>query len=233
MEITVIYGQNHKGSSYHVSRMVLESITNSDDIIHEFFLPKDGPDYCLGCYQCIQSDPELCPQSEKVQKISLALRSSHIILISSPTYCYEMTGQLKTLFDHLGYQWLSHRPEKEMFGKIGISISTTAGAGAKNVTQSISHQMFWWGIGRHYKLPLIVSAARWTEVSNKTKSTIEKKVHLLTKKINKSMLPVKPTLKTKLLFKLMKGMQNNNTWNPVDKQHWLDNQWLEGEKPWR
>ena len=29
------------------------------------------------------------------------------------TYCFEMTGQLKTLFDHLGYLWLSHRPRDE------------------------------------------------------------------------------------------------------------------------
>ncbi|HEY8391580.1 MAG TPA: NAD(P)H-dependent oxidoreductase, partial [Capillibacterium sp.] len=44
-----------------------------------------------------------------------------------------MTGQLKTFLDHMGYRWLPHRPHPQMFRKIGLAVSTAAGAGAKKV----------------------------------------------------------------------------------------------------
>lgn len=232
MEITIIHGQNHKGSTYHVTQMVKEGIMNSGDIIHEFFLPKDGPDFCVGCYQCIESDEVLCPQSDKVKQIAAAIIASDVVLINSPTYCFEMTGQLKTLFDHFSYQWLSHRPKKEMFGKIGVAISTTAGAGASQVTKSIARQMFWWGIGKQFRLPVKVSAARWSDVSDKTKLKIEKSVKAVTRSINKCKYPVRPGFKTRLFFGIMKRMQSSNTWNPVDKIYWQSNLWMTGEKPW-
>lgn len=54
-----------------------------------------------------------------------------------------MTGQLKTFLDHLGYIWLSHRPNGKMFNKVGIVISTASGAGASKVTKTLEQQMFW------------------------------------------------------------------------------------------
>lgn len=39
MKILLIHGQNHKGSSYHIGRMLAEQFHESE--ISEFFLPKD------------------------------------------------------------------------------------------------------------------------------------------------------------------------------------------------
>lgn len=232
MEITIIHGQNHKGSTYHVTELVKEALTGCEDIIHEYYLPKDGPDFCVGCYQCIRAGEKLCPQSKKVQRIATSIKDSDLLLIDSPTYCCEMSGQLKTLFDHMAYLWLSHRPGEEMFGKIGVAISTTAGAGANNVTKSIARQMFWWGVAGRYRLSVTVSAASWEDVSDKTKTQIRKKVNKITRKIRDQKFPAVPRLKTRLLFHLMKAMQKGNTWNPVDREYWSTKQWLQGEKPW-
>lgn len=59
MKIALINDQNHKGSTYHIGRMLAETLATSPDIT-EFFLPRDLNHFCLGCYQCIE-DITKCP----------------------------------------------------------------------------------------------------------------------------------------------------------------------------
>jgi len=46
MKITIINGQNHKGSTYHIGRMLAEKLSQGDSIT-EFFLPRDMNHFCL------------------------------------------------------------------------------------------------------------------------------------------------------------------------------------------
>ena len=55
MKITVINGKNHKGTSYHMGRILAEKLTRKEAIT-EFFLPKDLDHFCLGCYSCIEDE---------------------------------------------------------------------------------------------------------------------------------------------------------------------------------
>ena len=52
MKITIIHGQNHKGSSYHIGRILAEKLAGEQEIT-EFFLPRDLNHFCLGCCTCI------------------------------------------------------------------------------------------------------------------------------------------------------------------------------------
>lgn len=45
MKITIIHGQNHKGSTYHIVRVLAEKL---DGDIKEFFLPRDFGEFCVG-----------------------------------------------------------------------------------------------------------------------------------------------------------------------------------------
>ena len=45
IKVVIIHGQSHKGSTYHIARMLAEKI--SDDI-REFFLPRDFGEICVG-----------------------------------------------------------------------------------------------------------------------------------------------------------------------------------------
>lgn len=53
MKITVVYGQNHKGSTYRIARMLAEKL---DGDISEIFLPRDFGEFCVGCAKCILHD---------------------------------------------------------------------------------------------------------------------------------------------------------------------------------
>ena len=232
MEITIIHGQMHRGSTYHITDMLKNRLSDEDTVVHEFYMPKDAPGYCVGCFQCIFKGEKFCPEAPKVQKISEAMMASQVIIIDSPTYCFEMTGQLKTMFDHFAYLWMSHRPEGEMFSKIGVVVSTAAGAGAKNVTKSIRRQLFWWGIPKIYSLSFNVNASAWEDVQEKAMKKIEREVEETSVRIQSASGKSKPGIKTKLFFSIMRKMQGSNSWNKVDKEHWVNNHWLEKARPW-
>ena len=51
MKIVVIHGQNHKGSTWNAANILLQGITCEKEV-KEFFLPKDGPGFCVG-YQVL------------------------------------------------------------------------------------------------------------------------------------------------------------------------------------
>lgn len=229
MKITIIHGQSHKGSTYHITEQIKNKLCNESTVIYEFFMPTDAPNYCIGCYQCIMKGEIFCPHQEDVQKIVKAIEESDIIVVDSPTYCMEMTGQLKVLFDHLVYMWMSHRPNRTMFTKVGIAVSTAAGTGAKRVSKSISNQLFWLGISKCYRLHISVNASSWNEVPAKIKCKIEVQTDKIAKKATpKSVV----SIKVRFMFAMMRLSQKANTWCLIDKNYWKENSWLGKERPW-
>ena len=58
MKIVIIHGQNHKGSTYHIARMLAEKIKGD---IKEFFLPRDFGEFCVGCTKCFMESEKKCP----------------------------------------------------------------------------------------------------------------------------------------------------------------------------
>lgn len=59
MHITMIHGQSHQGSTYHIGKAFIEKLSTTEHV-DEFFLPRDLNCFCMGCYQCLESD-EQCP----------------------------------------------------------------------------------------------------------------------------------------------------------------------------
>ena len=228
MKITLIHGQNHMGSTYHIARMTAEKICGE---IEEFFLPKDCGEGCLGCFACVNKGREYCPHFRQIGPILDSMLSSNVIIIGSPTYVLEMTGHLKSLFDHLFTIWLSHRPEAPMFSKAAVVVSTAAGLGMSRVTKSMAKQLFYFGIPLVYRFPVRVAAMSWDEVKDKEK--INDQAEKIARKIIKKAGKAKPGLKQKFMFSVMRQMHKNNDWTPLDKKHWTDNGWLGKVRPWK
>ena len=230
MKITLIHGQNHKGSTYTISRMLAEKIGGE---VSEFFLPKDFDAHCAGCFTCLSSGIASCPHYGLLAPILDALLGADVLIIDSPTYCMEMTGQLKSLFDHLFTAWLSHRPHEAMFAKTGVAVSTAAGAGMGGVTKSIARQMFYLGIPKVYRISQRVAAMSWAEVNEKAKIRIEANADKIAGKIRNTQGKAKPGFKLMFMFGLMRQMQKGNDYAPLDRQHWEDNNWLGKDRPWK
>lgn len=93
--------------------------------------------------------------------------------------------------------------------------------------------MFWWGVPKIYQLHFKVNAACWEDVSEDIKKKIKQKTEELSHNVKNKIGKSKPNIKTKLLFNLMRKMQQSNTWNKTDRDYWQKNNWLEKTRPWR
>ena len=126
MKVVTINGQNHKGSSYAMGRMFAEQLATSDQIT-EFFLPKDMPHFCVGCYKCIE-DETACPFWQQKKVILDALEQADVFVFTSPNYCMAPSAAMKSLLDLLFDCWMVHRPKEWMFSKRAAIFSASAGA---------------------------------------------------------------------------------------------------------
>ena len=228
MDIVVIHGQSHKGSTYNIAHMLAEKLGGD---VTEFFLPRDFGEFCLGCTSCFINGEEKCPHHEKLSPITKAIDKADVIILASPVYVYHTTGAMKALLDHYGYRWMPHRPDEKMFAKQGVCISTAAGAGMGSANKDMADSLTFWGIGKVYKYGVAVAATDWDGINPKKRAAIEKRTSSLADTIKKNIGRVKPTLKTKGLFFIMSMFQKNG-YNPRDKEYWKNKGWLDGKRPW-
>ena len=222
IKITVIHGQSHKGSTYHIAKILSDKIGGE---VTEFFLPKDFSSFCMGCTQCFEKTEKMCPHYESLQPITKAMDESDVIILASPVYVYHATGAMKAFLDHLGYRWMVHRPEESMFHKQGVCISTAAGGGMKSTNKDMKDSLFFWGVGRIYQIGVAVAAISWEKVNKKKKKRIEKKTTKIANEIKKRCGRVKPSLKTRMLFQVMRLVQKNG-WNEADVKYWKEKGWI-------
>ncbi len=219
-KIVIIHGQSRKiGSNYNIS-WDLANKMNTSNIVEHFV--KDIP-FCTGCCNCILKGESTCPHRDKIFPIAKDVEEADILIINSPTYVMEMTGQLKNFFDHMAYRYLVHRPHKSMEQKVAILISTAAGSGQKRVTKSLKNQMLWWGVGKSYTMEFPVQSMTWKGVKQEIQEKIQKKSDRIAKKVN-GLTHVKRGFKGQLYFNIMKKVLRKMN-NPIDIAHWQENGW--------
>lgn len=229
MHIVIINGTNHKGSTEHIARIIAEKIGGE---ITEYFLPRDFDEFCTGCTSCFMKAGTECPHHEKLLPITKSLDEADVIILASPVYVYHVSGAMKAFLDHYGYRWMIHRPEESMFKKQSVCVATAAGAGTKSTIKDMADSLFFWGVAKQYKLGLAVAATNWEKISGKKKALIEKQSDAIAKKINRRNGKVKPGLKTKAFFFLMRMLQKSG-WNEADVKYWNEKGWTKNKRPWK
>lgn len=229
MKIITINGQNHKGSTYHIAKMLADKVGGE---LTEFFLPKDFGEFCVGCNSCFMISERKCPHYEKLKPLTQAMIDADLIIMASPVYCYHATGAMKAFLDHYGYQWMAHRPNESMFSKQAVCVATAAGAGMKSTIKDMADSLFFWGVPKTYKLGYAVREVSYDRVTDKIKSTIDKDTTKLANKINKNHGKVKAGIKTKGFFNIMRMIQKSG-WNKTDVDYWKEKGWSGKERPWK
>lgn len=229
MKITILHGQSHKGSTYHIARMLADKLEGE---VTEFFLPRDFGEFCVGCTQCFEQSETLCPHYEKLQPITQAIDQADVLILASPVYVYHATGAMKALLDHYGYRWMLHRPQEAMFRKQGVCISTAAGAGIKTTNRDMADSLFFWGVPKIYRYGVAVLETSYTRVNAKIKANIDRKTTKLAQTIRRKHGRVKPGLKTKGFFAIVR-MLHKIGWNEVDIIYWKEKGWEEKARPWK
>ncbi len=228
MKIALIHGQSHKGTTYHLARLLAEKLGGE---ISEFFLPRDFGEFCVGCCRCFLNSEQQCPHYERLSPITRAIDEAELVILASPVYVYHATGAMKAFLDHYGWRWLVHRPEEAMFSKQAVCISTAAGAGMRSTNRDMAHSTFFWGVGRTYRFGMGVAAIDWEGVSEKKKKKAGRRLSALAQKIKRRQGRVRPGIKTKAMFSVMR-LAFRRGGNPADAAYWKAKGWTEHGRPW-
>ena len=231
MKVVLIHGQNHKGSSYHIGRMIADKMQGTNEIT-EFFLPRDLNHFCLGCYNCIEDDAK-CPFYDDKRKIMDAVEAADVLIFTTPTYCMHASAPMKSFMDLTFTYWMVHRPRKCMFSKRAVVVSTAAGTGMKSAMKDITNTLFYWGVPYVKSYGVAVQAMSWDGVNEKKKVKIEKDTAKLARKLSAGKKP-SVDIKTRFMFKVMGAMQSAGMGSsPVEKEYWEQNGWLGKKRPWK
>ncbi|WP_242837834.1 flavodoxin family protein [Lacrimispora indolis] len=232
MKITVIYAtqRKSKSSTYNIAQRFIRNLSEQNEV-REFFLPKDMPEFCKGCWNCF-TDYRKCPDYGYLKPILEAMLEADLLVFTAPVYVYHVPGQVKAFLDHFGYQWMAHQPRKEMFHKQALLISTAAGAGTRSAIRDLKDSMTFWGISRIHTFGRNVYGSDWDTVDEKRKLKLQKEIDRLSAGIKETDKHVTPSMKTKALFYVMRFMQQKFKFNPADVHYWESLGWFEKERPW-
>ena len=230
MKVVIINGQNHKGSTYRIARMLAEKISTDID---EFFLPRDFGQFCTGCANCIKKSETLCPHYTNLQPVTKSIDEADVLILASPVYVMHVSGPMKSFLDHYGYRFMLHRPEERMFTKQAVCIATAAGDGLKTTNKDMYDSLFYWGTGRIYTYGKIVHALSPGDVSGKTLREIDRETTALAGKIKRRAGNVKPGIMTRGYFLMMRFVQMNIIKKEADLAYWKRKGWDKKERPWK
>ena len=235
MNIVVINGNARHGSTWHCKELFVGELRRYTQVaLREFTLPKDMPHFCTGCFNCFFKGEETCPHAKYVQPIVEAMLAADLIVLTSPVYVFDASGQMKAFLDHLGYMWLVHRPQASMFRKIGVTISTTAGAGLSHATKTMANSLTYWGARRVLSFKAAVNAVSWDGVPKDKRTEKERRLKELAQHAYNAVqhaekLPVAPVQKG--MFFMIRSMMKKGGWNDKDRAYWEAQGWMKGKTP--
>lgn len=230
MKITMLHGQNHRGSSCRIGELLAAQFPEAE--LSEFFLPRDLPHFCLGCCACLE-DESKCPCYAEKKRIMDEIEQSELLIFTTPTYCMHASAPMKAFIDLNFTRWMSHKPWACMFQKKAVVISTAAGAGTKSAIRDVTTMLFHWGLPYVKSFGIAVQAMNWDQVSDRKKARIEKKVRRIAAAVRRKRR-VRVGFKTRFIFGVMRMMQKKD-WgaSPVEKAYWQQQGWLAAARPWK
>lgn len=93
---------------------------------------------CHGCCNCFRSC--VCPidQTDEMPLLKQKLEEADFVLLGSPVYAHQVSGQMKTVLDRISY-WLHLF---KLVGTPGIALSTTASSGEMEVLNYLVKLMY-------------------------------------------------------------------------------------------
>ncbi len=238
MKITVINGTEKHGVTYKMKEIFLEEFRNDWDIT-EYYLPKDCPNFCVGCTACFLKSQHLCKDAEYIQKIEKSMLEADLLVFTSPAYVFHATGAMKAMLDHFGYRWMPHRPAKEMFGKRAVIITQCLGAGGKSAAKDIKDSLSWWGISTIKVFSFrLMADIDWDKIAENKRASFQKKLRGAAQRMHSIDYdkPGHTNIIVKARFHVVRLMQTGlGKQDPeyADYKYWNENGWIGKARPWK
>ena len=233
MNITVIYASNRKTKSctYNIAQLLIKELL-ADGRLFEFFLPKDMPHVCCGCYACIKGHEKSCGGYAALAPILSAMEQSELFIFCSPTYALHTPGQMKTLLDHFAYRWMIHRPDLSFMRKQAVIINTAGGGGMRSTVRELKDSTDYWGIARTHILSQKVWDYDWTNLPESFRASAEARVKRTARSVRCHAGHLTPSVKVRCLFTLYRFLHKRQKMSAVDDAYWQEKGYVTG-RPWQ
>ena len=225
MKITIIYGKMGNDSTYNCVQLLLNQINSKiNSQVTEFFLPKDLPHFCCGCFSCFINPEYTCPHFNDVYYIMKSLEESDLIILASPVYTCTTSIQMKSLLDHISYRWMPHREGRpSMSDKVGIVLSTTDGSVSSTMAKSVKNSLRFWGIKKIFKISNNMSSMHWKTIDLEAKRKFNKKIINISNKIlalNEKSKKITSAIPSKIAFTSMRPMKKEDDFDMFYLNRW-------------
>jgi len=179
VNVIVIYDISNETSTYRCVQLLLNALKLNIELkITEFFLSKDYVYNGYLFYPDIDSNI-----NNSMEYIISSLDDSDLLIIASQVSKCDISNEMKLFLHRLYCSYLLRSPKSPMHSKIGLSISTTSGAGLFYTSKILKRNLNSLGIKNTLKFCRTLYDINWENVSLKTKMKINKDIFKLSYKI--------------------------------------------------
>ena len=101
-KIVILNGSpRRKGNTSALVRAFTEGAESAGHTVTEFFLDEMIIHGCMGCFGGHSGKDSPCVQKDDMDKVYPAVKESDVIILATPLYYWNMSGQIRTAVDRL------------------------------------------------------------------------------------------------------------------------------------
>lgn len=216
VNISVIYGTTKKACTYNCVQLLLNSLKLTAPItVKEFFLEKELSDQYNKIFSCFIDNKYIHINSTPMDYLTNSLNSSDLIILASPIIQCDTTTELNSLLNQLFYKSIEYNTKSYMNTRIGLVMSTTAGAGLSYTSNNLKKNLILWGIRTIFKFSMTIYETNWEYVDIKTKLKINKRIFKLSNKILGKYSSMNAAFSNKIIPYVFDTNQNNQQDNVI------------------
>ena len=139
--VCIIGSPREDGSTARLADSVCRGLAEGGFAVSRYCVGKTKIQYCLGCKKCYEAG--MCVISDDMQEIAAQLFDAEVVVIASPSYWGDVTGQLKVFFDR-STPFGDTNPNRILHDKAqkGVAIAVRAGRTERenlHILESIEH----------------------------------------------------------------------------------------------
>lgn len=181
MRIVMINGSPRtNGSTAQIMGVMQRKLQEKEDVEIDFYhLSELELNYCNGCCSCFKTGK--CVVNDDLEKLSQALTLADGVIVGSPTYASNVSGQLKTFIDR-GHLIV----EQNLYSKYAIGIITGENYGASAATKVLRNVFTFSGAFVTNMIQQKLSFTNSPQFSLKSKKQFEIKAERLYKDIQEN-----------------------------------------------
>jgi len=233
MNVLVVSGSPRKKDSYLICREIKNELEKYDSAIEFDYLQLSESHIldCKGCGICFHKCELLCPcKEDETGLIKEKMKKADAVIISSPVYAYQVTGQMKKFIDRLSY--LFHR--QELCGKPVIIVITTDGGGSKQVYKYLKMVVSGWAMDLVGDVQIISpmyfenrEPKGVFKYNKRIHAKGQKKIKILAKKLHEKMDQTNKKVPTYYDIFLFNCLRSKIYTSDADRDYWRDKGWTQ------